>query len=274
MKYIPAVLLFLAVSISTAEYYPVRFEDGVTYSATETSLYAAPCDTAEVITVIPPGELLEIQGFTGEILAADSCSWGWYEAQYRVNNELYSGFVIDRDLAFASLTLGIDTLFVFRLTGFDVEDNAFDGEVSVIAGGEKIFTQSYRPHWTPYHRIYDYEVTAAPADSRGIEGVSSLIILYFSMDYPGVECREDILAWTTGHKLVTGPQTVIPGSSDTERYTTEMILPATPGGHDGQIQLNLIREQCADSTHSWEAAEDTTTLYRWTGEQFTTVGEE
>ncbi len=268
MKHVPIILLILAVSISTAEYYPVRFEDGVTYSATETSLYAAPCDTAEVITVIPPGELLEIQGFTGEILAADSCSWGWYEAQYRVNNELYSGFVIDRDLAFASLPLGIDTLFVFRLTGFDVEDNAFDGEVSVIAGGEKIYTQNYRPHWTPYQRIYDYEVTAAPAALRGFNGVSSLVFLYFGMDYPGVECREDILAWTTGHKLVTGPQTIVPGSSDTVRYTTEVILPATPGGHDNQIQLNLIREQRDDSTHDWEIAEDTTTLYLWNGEQF------
>jgi len=271
MKYIPAVLLFLTVS--TAEYYPARFEDGVTYSAAETLLYTAPADTSEVITVIPPGELLEIPGFTGEIFAADSCSWGWYEAQYRINNEVFSGFVTDRNLAFASLPLGIDTLFVFRLTGFDVEDNAFNGEVSVIAGGERIYTKSCRPHWTPYNRIYDYEVAAAPADSRGFDEVSRMFILCFGMDYPGVECREDIFVWTTGHKLVAGPQTIIPGSSDTVRYTTEAVLPTTPGGHDGQIQLHLIREQRTDNTHNWEVAEDSITLYRWTGEQFTTVGE-
>ncbi|GEM_PF-2583538 len=274
MKYIPAVLLFLAVSISTAEYYPARFEDGVTYSAVETSLYSAPADTSEIITVIPPGELLEIPGFTGEILAADSCSWGWYEARYRINNEVLSGFVTDRDLAFASLPLGIDTLFVFRLTGFDVEDNAFDGEVSVIAGGKRICTQNYRPQWTPYHRIYDYEVVATPADSRGFNEVSRLFLLHFGMDYPGVECREDILVWTTDHKLLTGPQTIIPGSSDTVRYTTEVILPATPGGHHGQIQIYLIREHRADSTQEWEVAEDSTILYRWNGEQFTAVDEE
>lgn len=261
--------LILAAVVLTAGYYPARFEAGFTYTAREAVIYAAPSDSSEAVVSVPPGELLEIVGFSGETFSADSCDRGWYQAGYRHNNTVYTGFVQDTNLAFTSLSLGPDTLFVFRLSGFNVADNAFEGEVSVIANGVPVSTQSYRPHWTPYGRMFDYDVTARAASPEGFSNAAAVIILYFGLDAPEVDCREDMLVWTTDGRLVAGPKLLILADSDTERYSPETILPTTPGGRNNMVTHNFYTEKYNSDTDTWEPCEDSTAIYTWTGEVFT-----
>ena len=266
---IRSILILMAVAaLASAEYYPSRFEEGYTFSAKETLLYTAPDRESAVITAVPPGEFLEITDFTEITLESDSCQWGWYGATYRLENTEYSGFVLDRDLAFAHVSLGVDTLFVFRLTGFDTVDNAYDGEISIIAGGEVIFQEDYRPKWTPWSRMFDYDVFVTIDNPDGLTGAKDLLFLYFGLDVSGVECREDLLVWTDHSKLVHGPRVMILDDSDTIRYWTEIILPTTPGGVHEQVMHHFLGEEYNLDTGQWESVEDRTVVYLWTGEGF------
>ena len=267
MKPIPIILLILAAAAG-AEYYPSRFEEGHTFSAKETILYTVPSDTSAVITLIPPGEFLEITEFAEETFTADSCQWGWYGAEYRQNNTVYTGFVQDRDLAFTHTLLGADTLFVFRLSGFNTADNAYEGEISVITDGEVIFTQAHRPQWTPWGRMFDYDVESRTASSEGFTGAKDLIFLYFGLEGSGLECREDMILWTEEHQLISGPSITILDDSDVIRYWTEVILPTTPGGHNEQVEHHFLGEEFNLETGQWESVEDRTLVFRWTGHGF------
>ncbi len=266
---IHSVLILLVVAaLAGAGYYPSRFEEGYTFSARETFIYTAPHRESEVITLIPPGEFLEITEFTEITLESDSCQWGWYGATYRLENTEYNGFVLDRDLAFAHISLGVDTLFVFRLTGFDTVDNAYDGEVSIIAGGEVIFQEDYRPQWTPFGRMFDYDVFVTAGSTDGLTGAEDLLFLYFGLDVSGVESREDLLIWTDDQKLVHGPRVIILDDSDTIKYWTEVILPTTPGGVQEQVMHHFLGEEYNSVTGLWESVEDRIVVFLWTGEDF------
>ena len=266
IKHFPLMLLLATVLI--ADYYPVRFEEGYAFSAKETTLFVAPNDTSEAVTIIPPGEFLEIKSFTEVTFTADSCLWGWYGTTYRLENTKYEGFVQDRDLAFSNVLLGMDTLFVFRLTHFNVTENAFEGEISVIADGEVLYTQSYRPNWTPYGRMFDYDVTSTLADPDNLTAVRKLIVFYSGLDISGARCRSDILVWTDDCRLVAGPQAVSFLEDEASRQTTEIILPSTPGGHPDEITLHTVTELYNEETGVWEEAGDTSTRYRWSGHVF------
>lgn len=264
---IRSLLILLAVAaLAAAGYYPARFEEGYTFSAKETFLYTAPDQKSTVVAFIPPGEFLEITEFTEVTLESDSCQWGWYSATYRLENTEYSGFVLDRDLAFAHIPLGVDTLFVFRLTGFDTVDNAYDGEVSIIAGGEVIFQETYRPQWTPWSRMFDYDVFVTPGSTHGLTGAEDILFLYFGLEVSGVEGREDLLIWTDDCRLVRGPGIMILDDSDTIKYWTEVILPSTPGGVQEQVMHHFMGEEYNLDTGQWESVEDRTVVYLWTGE--------
>lgn len=269
MKRLITLAVLLAVAaVASAGYYPSRFEEGYTFSATETFLYTAPDLESAVIIPVPPGEFLEITEFTEVTLESDSCQWGWYGATYRLENTEYSGFVLDKDLAFAHISLGVDTMFVFRLTGFDTVDNAYDGEVSIIAHGEVIFQEDYRPQWTPYSRMFDYDVFVTAGSSDGFTGAEDLLFLYFGLDVSGVESREDLLIWTDDGRLVHGPVVMILDDSDTIKYWTEVILPTTPGGVQEQVMHHFLGEQYNPDTGQWELVEDKTVVFLWTGEDF------
>lgn len=266
---IRSILILLTVAaLAGAEYYPSRFEEGYTFSAKETFLYTAPDLESAIVTLVPPGEFIEITEFTEVTLESDSCQWGWYSAAYRLENTEYSGFVLDRDLAFAHISLGVDTMFVFRLTGFDTVHNAYDGEVSIIAGGEVIFQEDYRPQWTPWGRMFDYDVFLTAGSADGFTGAKDLLFLYFGLEVSGVESREDLLIWTDNQKLAHGPQVMILDDSDVIRYWTEVILPTTPGGIQEQVMLHFFTEEYNPDIGSWESVEDRTVVYLWTGEDF------
>ncbi len=198
------MILVAFVTLANANYYPSRFEDGFTFSATETCMYSAPWDSTSVVATIPAGELIEITEFAEITFYADSCDWGWYLAEYREENTIFRGYVQDRNLAFASIALGVDTLLVFRLTAFNTVDNAYEGQLSVIVSGEAIFQEDYRPHWTPWGRMFDYDVEFSHGSADGFTGVKNVILLYFGLDVSGVESRQDLLVWTEDNQLVPG----------------------------------------------------------------------
>ena len=259
-----SVLLILTF-IALADYYPSRFDEGYSYSATETILFSLPTDTSETVVVIPAGELVEIIEFTGETFEADSCSWGWYRAGYRVQNTEYDGFIRDKDLAFAHLSLGPDTLFVFSLSGFNTIDNAFEGKISIISDGQILSTEEYRPNWTPYGRMFDYDVTASLANPQNLTAVNRLIVFYSGLDVSGVECRKDLFLWTDDGRLVEGPQAISLFEDEDSRQTTVFILPSTPGGEMNRISLRESKETFDAATQTWILIEELTSDFLWTG---------
>ncbi len=261
-------LLLTCAFIANAEYYPSRFDEGFTYSAIETRLFSFAADTSETVIVIPAGELLEIKEFTGETFMADSCSWGWYRARYRVENREYDGFVRDRNLAFAHLPLGLDTLFVFSLSGFNATDNAFEGAISIISDGQILFSEDYRPNWTPYGRMFDYDVTASAANPQNLTNVRKLIVFYSGLDVSGVQCREDLFLWTDDGRLVEGPQAISLSEDEDSRQTTVFILPSTPGGEADRISLRERIETFNRETQAWMLTSEQTSDFFWTGSRF------
>ncbi len=264
-----SILILVAVSI--ADYFPIRFEEGYTFTAVATGLYEAPDHSSTVLIEIPCGELLEIPGFSGKTFKADSCEWGWYEAVYRLGNGEYTGYVQDRDLAFSHLSLGtgeIDTIFVYRLTGFNPEDNAFDGEVSVITGGEVLDRLDYRPCWTPWGRIFDYDLYSYLADPTGFSDVRNLIRISFYVDVCGYLCRDDLLAWTEDGRLIPGPQSESVSEAGLFHHWTEVTFPSDTGGVAEQVMYHSFGEVYNEESDTWEQVVDELTVYVWTGDGF------
>jgi hypothetical protein len=272
------ILMRMTVSITLAlamlclsDYYPSRFEEGYTFTAAATILYGKPDHSSSVLIEIPAGELLEILEFTGETFTADSCDWGWYEAAYRLGELEYTGFILDRDLAFSHLSLGsgeVDTLFVYRLTGFDPEDCAFNGEASVVADGEILDSIDYRPCWTAWGRIFDYDLYSWLPDPSGFSDVRDLIGLAFYVDACGYECRDDLLAWTSDGRLIPGPQSSSISEAGLFHHWAEVILPSDSGGVAEQVTYHSFGEVYDEETDSWELIVDEITVYVWTGDGF------
>jgi hypothetical protein len=261
------LLLLLAAAVP-ADYYPARFEEGYTFTAAATGLYGEP-DTAGVELVeIPPGELLEIEGFTGVTLVADSCAWGWYEAGYRLGDLELDGYVLDRDLAFASVLLGPDTVFVYRLTGFDTDAGFFTGEASVVRDGEVLDALDYPPCWTPWGRTFDYDVLAFLEDPSGFDGVRALVCLSFGMHACGYENRDDLLAWTRDGRLVAGPRASSIAEGGLFHCWTETVLPSDSGGVRNLVILHSFMDEYVEETDEYVVTDERTEVVSWTGGSF------
>lgn len=276
MKFAIMSILIITAALA-ADYFPVRFEDGYTFSACRTSLYEAPDQSSVVLIVIPAGELLEIPGFTGETFTADSCEWGWYEALYRLGNAEFTGYVQDRDLAFSHVSLGtggVDTLFVYRITGFDPELMIFSGEASVVADGEILDRLDYRPCWTPWGRIFDYDISSGLADPSGFSDVRDLIRLSFNLYACGYENRDDLLAWTDDGRLIPGPKASWISEAGLFHYRTDVILPSDSGGVPEQVIHHSLGEEYFEETDTWVTYEEEVTVYLWTGDRFTELEDE
>lgn len=261
-------LLLIVAAVARAEYYPSRFEDGYSFTAKETTLYSVHDDSSQTVAVIPPGSFIQITGFTEETFFADSCRWGWYEASYRLENTEYTGYVQDRDLAFSHLSLGVDTLFVFSLTRYNTLEKAFEGEIAIIVSGEILLREEYRPSWTAYRRLFDYDVTCTAANSSGLTGVRNLITFYSGINISGVECAEDLIVWTDDNQLIKGPRAFSMFIDEVSRRTTDIILPSTPGGEENRVTLHMISEAYSLEEKSWIPGEEQTTHFLWDGSKF------
>ncbi len=266
MKYLFTLLLLNALAF--ADYYPVRFQEGFTYSAEHTHLFTTPDLSAEVVTPVPPGELLEIEEFTGQTIEIESCNWGWYKAKYRVENSIYQGFVLDKHLAFASILIGNDSIFVFNLSSFNTTDNAFEGRLSLIAGGEILQSINYQPNWTPYGRMFDYDVTLTQAESTGLSNVSHLFIFYSGLDVSELQSREDIIVLTNDNLLITGPQAISIYKDNESRSETKIILPLVSSDI---ITLIHTIDCFEESTNSWIRTDEYSTVYQWEANTFREV---
>ncbi len=264
-----SILILAAASI--ADYFPVRFEDGYTFTAVATGLYEAPDHSSAVLIDVPCGEFLEIPGFSGETFTADSCEWGWYEAVYRLGNDEYAGYVQDRDLAFSHVSLGtgeMDTIFVYRLTGFSPDSMIFRGVASVVADGEILDSIDYRPCWTPWGRIFDYDIYSGLVDPSGFTRISDLIVLSFCLEACGFENRDDLVVWTEGGRLIPGPKASWISEAGLFHYRTDVILPSDSGGVAEQVIHHSLGEEYYEETDTWEQVLDEITVYTWTGDGF------
>lgn len=251
-----------------ADYYPVRFQEGFTYSAEHTNLFTTPDLSAEVVASIPPGELLEIVEFTDQTVEIESCNWGWYKAKYRLENSIYEGFVLDKHLAFASISIGNDSIFVFNLSSFNTTDNAFEGRMSLIASGEILQSLNYRPNWTPYGRIFDYDVTLTQAESTGLSNMSHLFIFYSGLDVSELQSREDIIVLTKNNLLIEGPQAISIYRENESRSETRIILPSVSSDI---ITLMHTVDCFEESTNSWIRTKEYCTVYQWEANSFSEV---
>lgn len=273
MKYTPMILLVLA-TVSVADDYSYRFSEGFTYSACHTALYLNPDSLSPVVVRIPPGEYLEILEFSGRTFLAYSSWWGWYKATCSVGDIEYSGFIQDRDLAYTYIPLsdeGTDSLFVFRILGYNQKDNAFDGRASVIVDGEIIASLDHQPRWWSYQgeRKFDYELNTWFEDASGFTGVRNLISLdsyYPCCGYPG---RTDLMFWTDDGRLICGP---LPPDESDEAYvfhnSVSVILPSDSTGIDEHIIFRIHGEAYDEETDLWEDFRNEIESYLWTGEEF------
>lgn len=275
MKYALMILLVFAI-ISVAGYYPSRFGWGedFTYSACHTVLYLNADSLSPILVRIPPGEYLHTLKFSGRTFQAYSSLWGWYEATCSVGGIEYSGFIQDRDLAYTYISLsdeGTDSLFVFRILGFNQKDNTFDGRASVIVDGEIIASLDHQPCWCSYSdaRAFNYHILTWFEDSSGFTGVRNLISLksYFpACGYPG---RTDLLFWTDDGRLICSPR---PPEESGEAYifhnSVSVILPSDSTGIDEHIIFRIHGEAYDEETGLWEDFRNEIESYLWTGEGF------
>jgi hypothetical protein len=269
---IPLLLLLSAVAL--ADYYPARFEEGYTFTAVATGLYREPDTASALMAEVPPGELLEIEGFSGVTMVADSCAWGWYEAGYRLGVTEIHGYVLDRDLAFASVLLAPDTVFVYRLTGFDTEAGFFTGEAAVVSDGRVLASVDYPPCWTPWGRTFDYDVLAFLEDPSGLDGVSALVCLSFGMHACGYENRDDLLAWTRDGRLVAGPQASWIAEGGLFHVWTEIVLPSDSGGVRNRVIHRSFRDEYVEETDEYVVTDEWTEIFSWTGDSFELADED
>lgn len=266
MKYL--FILFLLCTLVYADYYPIRFQEGFTYSSEHTQLLETTTIDSEVIVSIPPGELLEIKEFTGQTLESDSCNWGWYRAEYRLENSIYEGFVLDKHLAFASVSAGSDSILVFKLDSFNTTANAFEGEMLLIAGGRVLQSLNYRPNWTPYGRIFDYDVTLTEVSPIGLSDVKKLFIFYSGLDVSELQSREDVIALTNSNTLIEGPHAISIYKEDENRSETTIILPSDSEGNSNQITLFHTVDFFEESSGNWICAEEYSSVYQWENNKF------
>ena len=266
MNYFIPLLTFCIFAF--AEYYPSRFQEGFTYSAEQTRLYSLPDPDAENVVSIPPGELIEIKEFTGNTLFSDSCSWGWYRAEYRLENSVYEGFILDQSLAFTSVSTGNDTILVFQLSSFNTVDNAFEGKISLIANGSILQSLGYQPNWTPYGRLFDYDVTLTLVDSGNMDNVKQLFIFYSGLDVSGLKDREDIIVLTDNNVLVEGPKAISIFVEDETKLVSEIILPSSSEGQINQITIPVTTYNFDENTESWIQIDKYSKIYQWQDNSF------
>ena len=261
---ITIVTLLVIVGILIADYYPVRFLDGYAYTAGPTALYVAPELPEDIILTIPPGELLEIKGFTGITIIYDSYQWGWYEAAWNTDSMNHSGYVFEPDLALSHLFLSEDTLLVYRTIGF--REEAVTGIVSVIVSGDVLTSLEVQPIWL--QGLYSFDVHSCLLDPYGIEGVRNLISLYSGDCIEIGSDREYLIAWTDDGQLVEGPHALGVAPGGPTLYWTEVILPSDDGGEDNRVKFNILGAVYDPDTNDWERIIDELVIYQWTGQEF------
>jgi len=274
---IAAVLIILIIqpSIVSGDYWYGDFLDNTTSVFTEdAAMYSAPDINSSVTVLIPIGTEVEISGSAGEDIFTNGTPSYWYSVKCTLNDMEYSGFMPGLYLAMSSLELGIDTLFLFNVTGYAQEDDRFTASARIVVSGEITAELEFLATGNGFGPVpYSYCIRGTELSNEGLAGMRNLIELSFIYEACGYLNR-DVLFACTDDKFIMGPEAYSLFEAGIFHFNETFITPSDSSGISDEVIVLTSTEEWDETIGEYVETESSHLIYYWNGSEFTPFAEQ
>ena len=233
-------------------------------------LFASPDQNSATLLEVPRGTRVTVTGM-GEESDFDGFSTYWYPVSLTVNGENVEGHMPGLFLAMTSIELGVDTLFIYNVTGYDSTAYMFTSTAEVLVSGETAGRVDFSPVGSgDGSRPYSYSVRGMELNSEGLRNVRNLIELSFIYEACGFMNRDLLLAWT-GTALSMGPNADSQFEAAAYRYIETFVLPGDSTGEENVIGVRETTSEWNESIQDYEVTDKSFRDYIWNGSGFSEV---